>query len=480
VNWTIGKRLFCIAGAGLAMVAATCITGYVGSQNINAGMARMGIASVALRNHMECDMSHDAIHADVMSALASMDKDGIADAKKSLAEDIGHLHEFYGKNMSIDLPGETKAAETKLGPMYDAYVASAGSVIELAASDRAKAQAALPDFLKIFQQLEDEQEKLSAMMEEDGKVAAEMQDAAVLRFRRMVLACGGVALALLGGIAYVIARKTKGELVQVASKLGEGSNHVATASGQVASSSQGLAQGASEQAAALEETTSALEEMASMTVRNADAAGRAATISAQAKAAADKGNEAMTQMTAAIDAIQTSADQTAKILKTIDEIAFQTNLLALNAAVEAARAGEAGKGFAVVAEEVRNLAIRSAEAAKNTASLIDQSVSNARNGVQISTDVAKTLSEITAAADQVNGLIAEIASASQEQSQGVKQINTSVSQMDKVTQGNAASAEESASAAEQLSGQAQTLQGIVRDLGRLVGTSTHATARRAA
>jgi methyl-accepting chemotaxis protein len=425
---------------------------------------------MALRNHMECDMSHDAIHADVMAALASKDKEGVADAKKDLSEDVNHLREFYGKNQALALPAGTKAALEKIGPALDGYIAAAGQEIELVASDRAKADAQLPEFMKAFRQLEDELAKVSDMMEGDVKAAEVGQDAAVLSFRHTVLACGGIAFALLGAAAYWIARGMKRELSRVALTLGEGSNHVAGASGQVASSSQTLAQGANEQAAALEETTSALEQMASMTRKNAESAGQAAAISAQAKAAADKGNQAMSRMTSAIDAIEQSANQTAKILKTIDEIAFQTNLLALNAAVEAARAGEAGKGFAVVAEEVRNLAIRSAEAAKNTASLIEQSVGNARNGVQISADVAKTLAEITAAAEQVNGIIAEIASASREQSQGVSQINTSVGQMDKVTQANAASAEESASAAEELSAQAATLQDVVRDLGRLVGS----------
>jgi methyl-accepting chemotaxis protein len=215
--------------------------------------------------------------------------------------------------------------------------------------------------------------------------------------------------------------------------------------------------------------------MSSMTRKNAETAEKAAQVSGHTKAAADKGNAAMEKMAGAIDQIQKSATETSKILKTIDEIAFQTNLLALNAAVEAARAGEAGKGFAVVAEEVRNLAMRSAEAAKNTASLIEESVANARNGVAMSAEVGKTLQEITTAAEQVSGLVNEISAASKEQAQGIGQVNTSVGQMDKVTQSSAATAEESASAAEELNAQAEQLQGVVRELVRLVGGAAQAS-----
>jgi methyl-accepting chemotaxis protein len=283
----------------------------------------------------------------------------------------------------------------------------------------------------------------------------------------------GVATAIVLGIvlAFIIIRGVNKALTRMADTLGDGSEQVASAAGQVSSASQSLAQGASEQAASLEETTSALEEMSSMTKKNAETAAQANALSAETKAAADKGNQAMHKMGAAINEIQKSATETAKIIKVIDEIAFQTNLLALNAAVEAARAGEAGKGFAVVAEEVRNLAMRSSEAAKNTSALIEESVQSARNGVAISTDVAKTLEEINVAAAKVNDLIAEIATASQEQSQGIGQVNTAMAQMDKVTQSSAANAEESASASEELSSQAEQLRGVVGELVALVGGS---------
>jgi methyl-accepting chemotaxis protein len=256
---------------------------------------------------------------------------------------------------------------------------------------------------------------------------------------------------------------------RVIAGLTDGAQQVASAAGLVSAASQSLAEGATEQAAGLEETSSSLEEMSSMTKQNADNAQQANTLASETRKAANNGSEAMSRMSEAIREIQKSSDETAKIIKVIDEIAFQTNLLALNAAVEAARAGEAGKGFAVVAEEVRNLAMRSAEAAKNTANMIEESVKNAKNGVDIATEVGKVLEEIVQSIGKTTDLVGEIAAASSEQAQGIDQVNTAVAQMDKVTQQNAANAEESASASEELSAQAEQMNQIVRDLTALVG-----------
>ncbi|MCE5271326.1 methyl-accepting chemotaxis protein [bacterium] len=236
---------------------------------------------------------------------------------------------------------------------------------------------------------------------------------------------------------------------------------VGSASGQIASGSQSLAEGANEQASSLEEISSSLEEMSSMTKQNADNAKQAKNLSNETRGSADKGRQAVEQMVAAIGKIKSSSDQTAKIVKTIDEIAFQTNLLALNAAVEAARAGEAGKGFAVVAEEVRSLAQRSATAAKSTADLIEEAVKNADSGVEITESVARGFEEIAEGSRKVSDLVAEIAAAAIEQAQGIEQVNTAVAQMDKVTQQNASNSEESASAAEELNSQAEELRSMV-------------------
>ncbi len=276
----------------------------------------------------------------------------------------------------------------------------------------------------------------------------------------------GLLLAIV--IAFAIIRSTNAVLVRAIGSIDEGSAQVAAASTEVSNASNLLAEGASEQAASLEETSSSLEEMSSMTSRNAESAQEAKSLADQMRNAADESAEQMNRMQRAMDAIKESSTGISQIIKTIDEIAFQTNILALNAAVEAARAGEAGAGFAVVAEEVRNLAQRSASAAKETSAKIEGAIHNSEQGVSISTQVSESLGNIVGKARSMNELVAEIASASQEQDRGIGQLTTAVSQMDKVTQSNASNAEETASAAEELNAHAEVLKDTVRELARLV------------
>ena len=277
-----------------------------------------------------------------------------------------------------------------------------------------------------------------------------------------------VAVVLGLSLAYFITRSITGPLQRVIDALRGGAEQVASAANQVAQSGQGLAEGASSQAASLEESSASLEELSSMTRQNSGNAEQANGAAREARDGAVRGTQAMQTMSAVIEKIKVSSDETAKIIRTIDEIAFQTNLLALNAAVEAARAGEAGKGFAVVAEEVRNLAQRSAQAARNTSTLIEESQQNAKSGVTAAQEVGSVLGQVASSIDKVAQLIAEVSAASREQTQGVEQINLAVSNMDQVTQSNAANAEESAAAGEELSAQARELQDMVVELTAMV------------
>jgi methyl-accepting chemotaxis protein len=261
--------------------------------------------------------------------------------------------------------------------------------------------------------------------------------------------------------------------------LTENSNMFVSAASQISESSRGLAEGSSEQAASIEQTSASLEELAAMTKRNSENTEKANALSKETCTAADRGVQDMKAMSAAMSAIKISSDEIAKIIRTIDEIAFQTNILALNAAVEAARAGEAGMGFAVVADEVRTLAQRSAAAAKETAAKIDSALANTEQGVALTGQVASALDSIAAKARQLDDLATEVATASREQSQGISSISTAAGQMDKVTQGNAATAEECSAAAMELNSQAQAMKRVVNDLiGVVNGAAAQSTAQK--
>jgi hypothetical protein len=286
-----------------------------------------------------------------------------------------------------------------------------------------------------------------------------------------------ISAALLGGVLCVLivtlsmGRKLSGQLTSLTETLTRSADGLAAAAATSSLSGQSLAAGASEQAASLEEASASLEEMATMTRSNVDNANKTNELARETRSAADAGVVSMQQMSQAMAAIKLSSGEISKIIKTIDEIAFQTNILALNAAVEAARAGEAGMGFAVVADEVRALAQRSASAARETATKIEGSLTCTAQGVELSEKVARSLDEIAAKVRHVDELAASVASASREQTQGIQQLNASVSEMDRVTQGNAASSEENAAAAEELKGQAAMLQNVVNGLLTLVGGS---------
>jgi methyl-accepting chemotaxis protein len=472
MKFTIGKRLV------LSFATLSVLT---------VGMGGFGMYEMSKVNALSSDVTSDcmpgviganAIEADLnacFSTVARIVTEPTADDRLRLRDErskilqsvVGHL-DSYEKQISDP---EDRDNFAELRKRVDAYVPEATKSIELAVAGKVGeaqdhfAHSAAPAAVKATRQAALVAEWNAKQSEQ---LAGQVEQTAQLSNTTLMVGIG-VALAASSVLGWFMTHTIGRLLRQIAGTLEQNASQSASAASQVSASSQSLAQGASEQAASLEESSAALEEMASMTRKNADTASEAAAIAADARSAADRGAESVVRMSAAISDIARSAQETAKIVKVIDEIAFQTNLLALNAAVEAARAGEAGKGFAVVAEEVRSLAMRSAEAAKNTSSLIEQSVKNASGGVAIADEVSKSLGEIVQGSTKVNGLINEIAAASKEQSTGVDQVNRAVSQMDKVTQQNAANAEESAAASEELSAQAEQLRLCVGELLSLVG-----------
>jgi methyl-accepting chemotaxis protein len=270
-------------------------------------------------------------------------------------------------------------------------------------------------------------------------------------------------------VFFTIRRAVVGVLRSVVFGLREGAAQIASAASQVASSAQSLSQGSNEQASAVHETSASLEHMAEMTRHSAKHAAEAATLVAQVHGLVDDSNRALKEMVVSMSSIEDSSHKVAKIIKTIDEIAFQTNILALNAAVEAARAGEAGMGFAVVADEVRTLAQRSAQAARDTAALIEESIGNTERGRDRVQVVVSSVTAITSNVDKVKHLVDEVSSSTREQAHGIDQVTAAVAKIGQVTQTTAATAEESAAASEELNAQAETAMSEVARLAELVG-----------
>lgn len=286
--------------------------------------------------------------------------------------------------------------------------------------------------------------------------------------RLFTLLISALSVLLFIVVAYWFAERLNKPILGSIVTLQDSSNSIQEAADQVAASSQDMADGASQQASSLEETSASLEELASMTRRNSESAQQANKLSEEARDTASKGNESMRRLNQQMGELKKSNDETSKIIKAIDEIAFQTNLLALNAAVEAARAGQAGLGFAVVAEEVRRLALRTSDAAKETEGIIERSRLASTGGMTIAEEVSNFLEDIDNKTAKVNELVSEITAASLEQSQGLEQINRAMGHVDGVTQKNAAGAEENASASSNLKAESEHLQTIVQSLNKLV------------
>lgn len=473
---TIGKRIFTLAGflalviAGISLFAVLRINSLKAISESISGDSMPGLAASA---DMAAAQTGNFIR--VLRLLTAQ----TPDERKAIHAEINSGSEQNNKAIEKYEKTIVEKEDRQLFETFQArratYRTSRTQFFALVETNAAEAKKFSDGALKTaFDANEKACDDIVEYNKKTGEERAKVLAAQVQSTRWLLMIVGGVSLLIGIAASFYMVRRTNAILSEVVNSVSTGADQITAASGQVSASSQTLAEGSSEQAASLEETGASLEEMSSMTKSNAANAVTAKETAGQTRHAADAGAEKMQTLLTSMNSIKAASEDITKILKTIDEIAFQTNLLALNAAVEAARAGEAGMGFAVVADEVRNLAQRCATAAKETAVKIEDSVKKSQQGAQISAEVAKSFDEIQSKVRQLDQLVGEIATASQEQSQGIAQVNIAVSEMDKVTQSNAASAEESASAAEELNAQAGTLKESVASLQQLVGSVANA------
>jgi methyl-accepting chemotaxis protein len=467
---SLGKKLFyavavnCVISLALGWLCHRVVT------DMGPMYSKITTNTAALRNHLEGDMMHDALRGDVIALMfRAVDENNtqfgsVKDIKNDLKEHSEYFEKVIAENEALDLSSKVKTELGLLRPILKDYISAAYAIATSVEKDYSQAESKLPQFFEAFEALESEMEKVSTLIE-DESLSSKGAVETFLGQSNLYSKVGIFFCVLFALSSLVYLRKSVTEVLSsLIAELESANRQLYSAADQIGASGQALAQGASEQAASIEETTATSGNISSKAKNNSESAINADKITKSVYDSANKGMDQMIDMSAAMSDIRQAADETSQIVKTIEDIAFQTNLLALNAAVEAARAGDAGKGFAVVAEEVRNLAQRSATAAKDTSQKIHRSKDLADKGMTVTQEVERSLMLIASSSQNALSMVQQIVSASQDQSEGVASLNMAMSELDKVTQQNAAAAEESAAAGSDLSSQARALNNIVDKL----------------
>ena len=527
MNLTIKKRLLLSNLTSLAFVVIVGLIGYRAVGTLDNAMDAISINGSAIKAQLQADQAHDALRSDVLAAMLASSNDD-ADGQKQAATDARDHAALFTRTMA-EMDGlatnpELKQAMARVRPDVDAYLAGVNTMLKLASSEKAAAQAGFGGFMASFHKLEKSMEKLSGLIEansdgsrkrgDDTVAASSTQILATLALSVLVALAVGMAVARsiirpldeaigfaariatgdLGAEIAVVANDhtetgrlkhaladMRANLHRIVTQVRASTETMATASGQIAAGNMDLSARTEMQASSLEETAASIEELTSTVKQNADNARQANMLATSALAVAGKGGDSVAAVVSTMGAIEVASRKIVDIIAVIEGIAFQTNILALNAAVEAARAGDQGRGFAVVAAEVRNLAQRSNSAAKEINALIKASSEQVDLGSRLVGEAGATMLDIVDSVTRVNDIMAEITTASLEQQSGIEQVNQAIVQIDSATQQNAALVEQAAAAAGSMREQAAGLAEVVSvfNLGAQAATAAPARPVRA-
>jgi methyl-accepting chemotaxis protein len=507
---TIRRQLLVANLVGIALAFLIGGVAFVASHRLVKNSEEIGLSGSALGAHMSADMMHDALRSDVLAALLAGVKQDTGPRKEIEADLADHSKSFkeaLAQLQAMPLDPDTRQAVNKVRPALDAYIEAAAKVVQLAFTDLPAAEAQMPAFQAAFKTLEDDMEELSGLIEARG---AEVQahskrtstqslwligSAAILgalglhwlsatislRVAKPVRAAVAVAQRVASGdLSKPVLIEGNGEsasllealstmqsqlqaLVETVSKT---SDSIATGSAEIAVGNTDLSQRTEQTAAELQRTASTMDTLTGAVRQSAETARSATDLAEQASRVASKGGEVVGRVVETMSEINHASQRIADIIGVIDSIAFQTNILALNAAVEAARAGEQGRGFAVVATEVRTLAQRSAQAARQIKDLIGDSVSKVEAGGEQVAEAGRTMRDIVEQVQKVAHMISDINRSTAEQSDDIARVGIAIQQVDRMTQQNAALVEESAAAADSLKQQAAELTAVIHRFQR--------------
>ncbi|MFN8389444.1 MAG: methyl-accepting chemotaxis protein [Bdellovibrionota bacterium] len=467
-HWTIRTKLIALIAVNLTSTLILALLANHGFSSAQASLDQVLAGGTALQSAMQADMMHDALRGDVFAALEAESDQDSKDAIDDQAEHAAIFTKEIGDLESLPLSSDLKSQVQAVAPLVTQYTQAAGDLVALAQKDRAAADKKKSDFLKLYSNLEDVLGRFDEGIEQTSARTRTEGVQALQTWRRWILVLSVCSILFILFAGLTVSSMISRPLQAIMGRLGNVTSRVGTGVGQVTNASKSLASSAAKQASGLEETAAALEEVSSMAKQSAENSKEASLITRDIETVSAEGVSAMRDMARAILDIRQSAEETVGIVRIIDDIAFQTNLLALNAAVEAARAGDAGKGFAVVAEEVRALAQRSSNAAKDTSDKITKSRDLADNGVRVSEEVKRFLEEITTKVTRSSALMKEIAAASGEQSIGIAEVNKSVTVLDTETQANSKSSEQLADSAAELMSQTKVMAEVISELGAMV------------